>query len=98
MEIEKIKIAIIEDVKEVAKELQYIFNQEPDFLCNQVYYSAEEAIDFINKNPVDVVLTDIGLPQADGITAMKLIHAKCPQIEFRTSEDPAPCSQVLIQT
>ena len=79
---DKIKIAIIEDMKEVALELQYIFNEESDFECKHVYHNAEDAINFLTKFPVDIVLTDIGLPKADGISAIKNIHAECPQTQF----------------
>ena len=78
----KIEIAIVEDMKEVALELQYVFNQELDLQCKQVYHNAEEAIEFLAKSPVDIVLTDIGLPKADGITVIKTIQDKCPQTQF----------------
>ena len=53
---QKIRVAIIEDVKEVAENLKAIFNDEPDFQCNQVYFNAEEALCFLPKAPVDIAL------------------------------------------
>lgn len=78
----KIEIAIIEDIKEVALELQYLFNEESDLECKRVYHNAEDAINFLTKSPVDIILTDIGLPKADGITAIQSIQAQCPQTQF----------------
>ena len=77
-----ISIAIVEDLKEVAIELSHIINEEKGFVCNQVYFNAEEAITFLSKNPVDIVLIDIGLPGMSGIEA--IIHLKqiVPQTEF----------------
>ena len=65
-----IQIAIVEDLKEVAIELSHIINEDQDFVCNQVYFNAEEAITFLERNPVDIVLIDIGLPGMSGIEAI----------------------------
>ena len=77
-----IKIAIIEDIKEIALELKDIFNEESDMQCTQIYYNAEDAIHLLSKNPADIVLSDIGLPNADGIEAIIAIREQCPQTQF----------------
>jgi len=77
-----IKIAIIEDIKDIAYELQELFNDENDMLCNQVYHNAEDAILFLTKNPSDIVLVDIGLPGIDGIEAIIKIREYVPHIQF----------------
>jgi len=79
---EVISIAIIEDLKEVALELKEIFNETSGMECAQVYFNAEDAIHFLKNNPVDVVLSDIGLPKASGITAISEIKISCPEILF----------------
>ena len=77
-----IKIAIIEDLRDIAYELQDLFNEEEDFQCTQIYHNAEDAIEFLTKFPADVVLTDIGLPKADGISAIGTIKDQCPHTQF----------------
>ena len=77
-----IKIAIIEDLRDIAYELQDLFNEEEDFQCTQIYHNAEDAMEFLTKFPADIVLADIGLPVADGITAMTKIREQCPQTQF----------------
>jgi len=77
-----IKVAIIEDIKEIALELQSVFQEQEDMECSQVYHNAEDAINFLSKFPADVVLTDIGLPGADGIEAIFKIREACPQTQF----------------
>lgn len=77
-----IKIAIIEDLRDIAYELQDLFNSEADMQCTQIYHNAEDAIEFLTKFPPDIVLADIGLPRADGITAITAIRAECPQTQF----------------
>ena len=51
-------------------------------VCSKVYHNAEEAIAFLTKFPVDVVLTDIGLPGASGIEAIVAIREACPETQF----------------
>ena len=77
-----IKIAIIEDIEEIALELQDLFNSCEDMICNQVYHNAEDAITFLSKFPADVVLSDIGLPGADGIEAILHIRKASPRTQF----------------
>lgn len=77
-----ITIAIIEDLKEVAKELQEIINEEENLSCTQVYHNAEESVAFLSKRPADLVLTDIGLPGISGIAAIAKLKQIHPQMEF----------------
>lgn len=77
-----IKIAIIEDLKDVALEMQELFNDEEDLSCTQVYHSAEDAITFLPKFPADVVIVDIGLPGASGVEAIVAIRELMPQTQF----------------
>ncbi|MCB9310782.1 MAG: response regulator transcription factor [Lewinellaceae bacterium] len=77
-----IQIAIIEDLKEVAYTLKEIFNEQNDMSCNQIYHNAEDAMLFLPKNPVDIVIVDIGLPRASGLEAMQYISNYCPHTQF----------------
>lgn len=77
-----IKIAIIEDLVDVALELQELFNDEDGMSCTQVYHNAEDAIQFLSQFPADIVLADIGLPKANGIQAIIAIREACPDTQF----------------
>ena len=77
-----IKIAIIEDLVDIALELQELFNEEEGMSCTQVYHNAEDAIQFLSKFPADIVLADIGLPKASGIEAIIAIREACPDTQF----------------
>lgn len=79
---EKIKIAVLEDLRDVAEMLRDIFNEEADMDCKQVYYSAEEAMQFLIKNPADVLIVDIGLPRASGIEAIQYLSQYCPAMQY----------------
>lgn len=77
-----IKIAIIEDLVDIALEIQELFNEEEGMSCTQVYHNAEDAIQFLTKFPADIVLADIGLPKASGIEAIVAIREACPDTQF----------------
>ena len=77
-----IKVAIIEDLQDVAYAMKDLLNSESDISCTQIYHNASDAITFLPRFPVDVVLCDIGLPGMDGIEAMQDIRTNCPQIQF----------------
>ena len=77
-----IKIAILEDLKEVANELMAMVNAEGDLSCHQVYYTAEDAMHFLPPNPVDVLIVDIGLPRASGIDAILKLSGTCPGMQY----------------
>ncbi|MFC1821880.1 response regulator [Thermodesulfobacteriota bacterium] len=43
--------------------------------------SGEEALEFLNKNPVDVVVMDVKMPGMDGIQALRVIKRDMPLVE-----------------
>jgi DNA-binding NarL/FixJ family response regulator len=79
---EEIKVAIIEDEREVREGLAMLINGTNGFTCTGSYRSAEEAIYQLKKQKPDVVLTDIGLPGMDGIEGIKVLRQMLPETPF----------------
>jgi DNA-binding NarL/FixJ family response regulator len=77
---ELIKVAIIEDRREIREGLATLINFTDGFECVGKYNSMEEAITSIRHRMPDVVLSDIGLPGMDGIEGVKILKEKYPQI------------------
>lgn len=77
-----IRIAILEDLREVVEELKDTFNQESDMTCQQTYFNAEDAIHFLPANPSDILIVDIGLPRTSGIDAIRALSEKCPAMQY----------------
>lgn len=77
-----IRVAIIEDLKDVAEVLRDSINDESDMECTQIYNNAEDAMVFLPRNPVDVVIVDIGLPRASGLEVISSISTSCPNTQF----------------
>ncbi len=78
-----ISVAIIEDDQEVRQAFcEYIADQE-NFICKFAHESVEL---FLNKldseNLPDIILMDIGLPGMSGISGIKIIKERHPEIEI----------------
>ncbi|MBK9271070.1 MAG: response regulator transcription factor [Saprospiraceae bacterium] len=76
------RVAILEDIKEIAERLQQLFGSQKDMECRQLYHNAEEAMQFLPANPVDIMIVDIGLPNKSGIEAIMYLSELCPGTQF----------------
>jgi DNA-binding NarL/FixJ family response regulator len=77
-----IRVAIIEDELEISQRLSLIISGSEGFSCDYVFSNAEDAIVAIPDLELDVVLTDINLPDKTGIECIELLKPSCPQINF----------------
>jgi DNA-binding NarL/FixJ family response regulator len=75
-----IKIAIVEDLREIREGLARLINATPGYRCTGVYASMEEALEKIPNNLPDLVLSDIGLPGIDGISGIKILKERHPDL------------------
>lgn len=79
---EPIRVAIVEDLKEVALSVSELLNAEPDMTCQHIYHHAEDAMHFLPHAAPDVVVIDIGLPRASGIEAIRALRAQGHPMQF----------------
>src|SRR5437763_1350968 len=77
---EVIKVAIIEDRREIREGLSMLIGGTEGYACTGSYRSMEEALDKISRELPDVVLSDIGLPGMDGIEGIKHLKARHPDL------------------
>ncbi len=77
-----IKVAIVEDDKEIKNLLTLIIDGSPGFECKQSYANCEDAVKNIPQSPPDVVLMDIDLPKTTGIEGVKLLKESLPETDF----------------
>jgi len=75
-----IKIAIVEDLREIREGLARLLNTTPGYRCTGVYASMEEALEKIPNNLPDLVLSDIGLPGMDGISGIAILKQRYPEL------------------
>jgi DNA-binding NarL/FixJ family response regulator len=77
-----IRVSIVEDIQEIRDALRVLINGSAGFECIHVFRDAEEALDKMHADEVDVVLMDISLPRMDGIECMKILKKKMPNAQF----------------
>jgi DNA-binding NarL/FixJ family response regulator len=75
-----IKVAIIEDRREIREGLAMLISYTDGFECTGKYGSMEEALTSIRHKMPDVVLSDIGLPGMDGIEGIRILKEKYPNL------------------
>lgn len=75
-----IRVAIVEDRREIREGLATIINGTPGFCCTGAYRSMEDAIDGIDRDVPDVVLNDIALPGMSGIDGIRILKARHPDL------------------
>src|SRR3989338_9219086 len=67
----KEKILIVEDDKHISKLVKYNL-EKAGFNC-EVTITGEDALDMLDKQPVDLIILDIMLPKMDGLETCKQI-------------------------
>ena len=85
----KVSIYIVEDYRLARITCRKALEQFNDLEIKNDFETAEECIEALEKNPIDVILMDIGLPYMTGIEATKIIKDKYPntKIIMLTSHD-----------
>ena len=84
-------MAVVEDDAGLRGSLERLLNLSPGFCCVCSCGSAEEALRFIPRNPPDLVLMDIHLPNRSGIECTALLRQQVPQlliVMFTVYDDP----------
>ena len=77
-----ISVSIVEDTEDIREALQVLINGSNGFECVHVYADAEQALDKMSENNINVVLMDINLPGMDGIACMKTLKPSMPNAQF----------------
>jgi DNA-binding NarL/FixJ family response regulator len=77
---EKIKVAIVEDRREIRDGLAMLIGGTDGFVCTAKFGSMEEALSGIKHQTANIVLCDIGLPGMSGIEGIKLLKEKFPDL------------------
>ena len=74
-----VRVALIEDVRDVRESLRLLINNSAGFQCTASYRTMEDALTGLTSSP-DVILTDIGLPGMSGIDGTRLLRERFPDV------------------
>lgn len=73
-----IKVAIIEDLRDIRDGLAVLINGTEGFRCTGAFRSMEEALGNLERDLPEVALIDIGLPGMSGIDGMRILKDRHP--------------------
>jgi len=79
-----IKVAIIEDQRDIREGLAWIIRATEGFRCAGAFRSMEEALEKIGYDAPDVALVDIGLPGISGIEGIRVLKERYPKLPLLT--------------
>ena len=75
-----IRVALIEDVRQVREGLAVLVDGTPGFRCAGAYRSMEDALARIAAELPDVVVTDLGLPGMSGTEGIRVLRERYPAL------------------
>ncbi|MFZ1800210.1 MAG: response regulator transcription factor [Chitinophagaceae bacterium] len=78
----KIKIAIVDDHQIVIDGIKSLLENEEDFSIDVCTTSSIEMLELLSKIPVDILLTDIMMPQMNGQELAKKVKERFPLIRI----------------
>lgn len=78
----KIKIVVVDDHQMFLDGIVSILSNDNSFEILFVDNNAKAVLDKINYNIPDIVLTDISMPEMNGLEFIKLLKIKLPQIKI----------------
>jgi DNA-binding NarL/FixJ family response regulator len=76
------RILLVEDDDDVRGRFGDLLGAESDFRIAGAFGKAAVARDFIERNPIDVMLVDLGLPDGDGLSLIRQCAAVQPSCEI----------------
>lgn len=75
----KIRVMLVDDSAVIRGLIGRELEKDPDIEIVSSVHNGEVAIKTLDKVTPDVIILDIEMPIMDGITALPLIHEKCPK-------------------
>ena len=70
---ENLNILVVDDDEDILEATKMVLADEYNFTQISLMNHAEKALDFLRKNPVDIIFSDIKMPDLDGIDFLKTI-------------------------
>ncbi|MFH6768735.1 response regulator transcription factor [Gaetbulibacter aquiaggeris] len=76
-----IKLLIADHHPIIRKGLELLFSASSNIQIVASVDDGEAIIDFVKKNPVDIILTEIDLPKLNGLTVLRILKNDFPEIK-----------------
>lgn len=73
-----IRIAVVDDHTLFAKGLEGLLEEHSGFFVVGIFPNGEQALGFLEKETVDIVITDLNMPVMDGFTVSEKVKKQYP--------------------
>lgn len=82
MNTKKINVMIADDQELIRESLSIVLGTNTDMAVTGLAGNGRELLELIKKNPPDVVLMDVRMPELDGVEATRAVKAQWPQVRI----------------
>ena len=93
---DKLKLLVVDDHAVVREGLEAMLGMDPLFESVATAASAEESVQLCAELHPDVVLLDLRMPQADGLSALEIIHRQWPEIRVLVLSAGATAAEIKL--
>jgi len=76
--VERMKILLVDDHTILLDGVKSLLSQEDDLVVVGQAASAEEALEFLKRNEVDLIITDYSMPGMDGLSLLNTVKRVAP--------------------
>lgn len=76
----KTRILVLDNDASVRRELIQLINQEPGFRVSAEAENANQALDAVDKQQVDLAIINVSMESTNGIKLTEKIKARCPNL------------------
>lgn len=77
----KTKILLVDDHEMIRDAIKFYFKNDPDYEIVEEAENGIEALKILESKPIDILLTDINMPQMNGIELMEMVKEKHKDIK-----------------
>jgi DNA-binding NarL/FixJ family response regulator len=78
----RVRVAIIEDQRDIRDGLRFLIDGTPGYACAGAFGAVEPALASLSPANVDIVLMDLGLPGLSGLEGIALLKARHPELRL----------------
>ncbi len=77
-----INVMIADDQELIRESLKIVLEMNEDMKVTAMAGNGREALELLDRTPVDIILMDIRMPELDGVLATKAVKAKYPAVRI----------------
>lgn len=79
---DKIRLVIVDDHKMFLEGIISVLSNDKEIEVVSYFDNAKDAISFLNNNEIDLLITDISMPEINGLEFVKMIKNQIPSLKI----------------